>query len=462
MAVCVKVHILKLLRTREGIHMPLSYEPLWQLLRERKISKADLQQKCGVSKATVAKISKNLPVSPKTLEKLTSALAVPVEQIMEVTTSQPTQLSLDLDERNARVLTGLDTISLFSGAGGLDYGLIQAGFNIVFANDILKPAVENYRYNIGPISDQDITTIKASDLPSADVVVGGFPCQPFSNAGNRLGTDDDRGNLYLELIRIINAKNPKVVVMENVRGLLSMKNRDGSRLMDTIIYLLEHAASGFRVTYKLLRASDYGVPQNRYRVVIVGIRKDLGFSFHFPDPIKVDPKSLTVGQAIKIPAGTPNQNEVWALSPQSQAIVNNIPEGKSWKAVPYEKLPERLKKIRDNMQRYHSPNMYRRFARNEINGTITAAATPENSGIVHPTENRRYSVREIARIQSFPDDYIFVGDSVAAKYKVIGNAVPPKLANVIGASIVNQLREHDCLAESNSRNGYEKLSATNG
>ena len=225
---------------------------------------------------------------------------------------------------------------------------------------------------------------------------------------------------------------------------------------------MEHAASGFRVTYKLLRASDYGVPQNRYRVVIVGIRKDLGFSFRFPDPIKVDPKSLTVGQAIKIPAGTPNQNEVWALSPQSQAIVNNIPEGKSWKAVPYEKLPERLKKIRDNMQRYHSPNMYRRFARNEINGTITAAATPENSGIVHPTENRRYSVREIARIQSFPDDYIFVGDSVAAKYKVIGNAVPPKLANVIGASIVNQLREHDCLAESNSRNGYEKLSAANG
>ena len=93
------------------------------------------------------------------------------------------------------------------------------------------------------------------------------------------------------------------------------------------------------------------------------------------------------------------------------------------------------------MKRYHSPNFYRRFARHEINGTITAAATPENSGILHPIENRRYSVREIARIQSFPDDYIFIGDSLSSKYKIIGNAVPPKLGKVIGDSIVRQLTE---------------------
>lgn len=334
----------------------------------------------------------------------------------------------------------LNTISLFSGAGGLDLGLTKAGFNVVWANDILKPAIENYRHNIGEIYEGDITKVDANELPEADVVVGGFPCQPFSNAGNRLGTVDDRGNLYLECIRIIEAKHPKIVVFENVRGLLSTKNKDGSKLIDTIINYLKNAGPGYRVNYKLLKASDFGVPQNRFRVIIVGIRNDLNFNYSFPEPINVNPEELTVGHIISnIPEGTPNHNEVWKLSPQSQDLIRYIPEGGSWKNIPYDSLPERLKYIRDNMQRYRSPNFYRRFARNEINGTITAAATPENSGILHPIENRRYSVREIARIQSFPDDYEFIGESIPAKYKIIGNAVPPKLGEVIGRSIVWQL-----------------------
>lgn len=344
------------------------------------------------------------------------------------------------NESTQNLRTTLNTISLFSGAGGLDLGLIKAGFNVVWANDILKPAIENYRHNIGEIYEGDITQVDANELPEADVVVGGFPCQPFSNAGNRLGTVDDRGNLYLECIRIIEAKHPKIVIFENVRGLLSIKNKDGSKLIDTIVDYLENAGQGYRVNYQLLRASDYGVPQNRYRVVIVGIRNDLNINYRFPDPINVNPEALTVGYAISnIPEETPNQDEVWKLSPQSQKLIRYIPEGGSWKSIPYEFLPERMKRIRDNMKRYHSPNFYRRFARNEINGTITAAATPENSGILHPIENRRYSVREIARIQSFPDDYEFVGESISSKYKIIGNAVPPKLSEVIGRSIVEQL-----------------------
>lgn len=229
--------------------------------------------------------------------------------------------------------------------------------------------------------------------------------------------------------------------MENVRGLLSMKNKDGSKLIDTIVYLLENTGPGYNVKYQLLKASDYGVPQNRYRVIIVAFRKDLGINYHFPEPVPYDYDSLTVGEAIKGVEGLPNQNDIWELSPQSQHLVQFIPEGGSWKNVPYEELPERMKRIRDDMKRYHSPNFYRRFARHEINGTITAAGTPENSGILHPLENRRYSVREIARIQSFPDDYVFIGDSLSSKYKIIGNAVPPKLGKVIGDSIVIQLAE---------------------
>ena len=334
----------------------------------------------------------------------------------------------------------LRTVSLFSGAGGLDLGLIQAGYDIVFANDILKPAVENYKHNIGAIREEDITTVDITSIPDADIVVGGFPCQPFSNAGNRLGTEDDRGNLYLEIIKIIEDKHPKAVIMENVRGLLSMKNRDGSLLIDTIVYLLQNAGPGYRVKYKLLKASDYGVPQNRYRVFIVAIRQDIDTEYFFPEPIEVNPKELTVGYAIRNVENLPNQEDVWALSPQSQELIKYIPEGGSWKNIPYEVLPERLKRIRDNMKRYHSPNFYRRFARNEINGTITAASTPENSGILHPVENRRYSVREIARIQSFPDSYEFVGDSVSGMYKVIGNAVPPKLGEVIGKSVAESIK----------------------
>lgn len=354
------------------------------------------------------------------------------------------QTTLKLDDfvdNSVKELT-LSTISLFSGAGGLDLGLINAGFNIVFANDLLAPAVENYKHNIGEITFKDITQIYADDIPDADVVVGGFPCQPFSNAGNRLGTNDDRGNLYLDCIRIVEAKQPKIVIFENVRGLLSIKNKDGSKLIDTIVSLLQDAGKGYRVTYKLLKASDYGVPQNRYRVIIVGIRNDLNFKYEFPEPTSIDKRLLTVGHAISNVEGLPNQDEVWEFSPQSQNLIPFIPEGGSWKNIPYDELPDRMKRIRDNMARYHSPNFYRRFSRDEINGTITAAATPEHCGIIHPTEDRRYSVREIARIQSFPDSYKFVGNSISNKYKVIGNAVPPKLAEVVGKSIVHQLLEH--------------------
>ncbi|EGO8853236.1 DNA (cytosine-5-)-methyltransferase [Enterococcus faecalis] len=420
--------------------MTFSYNPLWNFLNKKNINKKQLKKICSFSTSTISRLCNNQNVGVETLDRICQCFNCTMEDIVMHVEQEYSDIALFNDTKYP-LKTSLNTISLFSGAGGLDLGLIQAGFNIVFANDIYKPAIENYAHNIGNISEADIREINSKDLPDADVVVGGFPCQPFSNAGNRLGTDDDRGNLYLDVIRIIKEKKPKIVVMENVRGLLSMKNKDGSKLIDTITSLLESTSPGYKVNYRLLKASDYGVPQHRFRVIIVGIRKDLGFTYQFPEPKEVDISKLTVGNIIKVPKETPNSEDIWPLSPQSQQLIEWIPEGGSWKNVPYEKLPDRLKKIRDDMKKYHSPNFYRRFGRNEINGTITAAATPENSGILHPIENRRYSVREIARIQSFPDNYIFVGSSVSAKYKVIGNAVPPKLAKIIGDSIVKQLSE---------------------
>ena len=335
-------------------------------------------------------------------------------------------------------------VSLFSGCGGLDLGLEQSGFDIIWANDIESSVIDTYKYNIGNIVEGDIKEIAADEIPDCDVITAGFPCQPFSSAGSRKGIEDERGNLFLECIRIIDAKKPKVVVFENVRGILSIKNKDGSLLIDTIVYLLENLNPGYNVGYKLLNSSEYGVPQQRYRVIFVGFRKDLGIHYQFPEPThSSNDESLTVGHIINVPLNTPNQDEVWEFSPQSKKLIPYINEGGSWKDIPYDVLPPRLKRIRDNMKKYRAPNFYRRFARNEINGTITAAATPENCGIIHPLENRRYSVREVARIQSFPDDFVFIGNSIPAKYRMIGNAVPPKLGKVIGESILQHLDQNN-------------------
>jgi len=334
-------------------------------------------------------------------------------------------------------------VSLFSGCGGLDLGFKRAGYKILWANDFDKDAQAVYKKNkLGKIDSRDILDITASEIPDCDVLTAGFPCQPFSNAGNRKGIHDSRGMLYKECLRIIEKKLPKVFVFENVKGLLSTKYIDGKNLVD-VIYddLSTIGGKGYNVVYKLLNASDYGVPQNRHRVVFVGVRKDLKITFNFPIP--QNKQGLTLRNVLSIPSNVPNQVD-WELSPQALEMVTQIPEGGSWKSIPYKKLAPRFQRIRDNMEKYHSPNFYRRFSRDEISGTITASAQPENCGIIHPTKNRRYTIREIARIQTFPDDFLFIDDSlrdIVGMYKVIGNAVPVKLAEIIALAIKEQIFE---------------------
>lgn len=331
-------------------------------------------------------------------------------------------------------------VSLFSGCGGLDLGFEEAGFNRIWANDFDKDAQAVFRLNLGEIDGRDIREVGSDEIPDCDIITAGFPCQPFSNAGNRKGVHDSRGMLYKECLRIIEAKMPKVFLFENVKGLLSTKYIDGRKLVDVIASDLEHMDNvGYDVNYQLLNASDYGVPQNRQRLIMVGVRKDLCIHFEFPNKQSKD--GLTLRDVLDIPAEIPNQVD-WQLSPQALAMIAHIPEGGSWKDVPYEELAPRFKRIRDNMQRYHSPNFYRRFSRDEINGTITASAQPENCGIIHPIHNRRYTIREIARIQTFPDSFVFIDDSlknITAMYKVIGNAVPRKLASAVASAIMEQV-----------------------
>jgi DNA (cytosine-5)-methyltransferase 1 len=324
--------------------------------------------------------------------------------------------------------------SLFSGCGGFDLGFKKAGFEIAWANDIEPNACETYRNNIGEIIEGDVTEINPKDLSPIDVLTAGFPCQPFSNAGSRKGTSDNRGQLYQSTFKFIEYHKPKIVIYENVRGFLSFKDENDKKLIDTIKEELE--ARDYNCTYKLVNFSHFGIPQNRIRVIFIAVRSDLVSVADklFPEIVTQD--DLSIAATLEgLTDGAANQLEIMKLNPQALHYGAMIPEGGSWKNLPYEILPERWKKIRDDMPRYHYPNFFRRYHRNDVMGTITAAFKPENAAVWHPIKGRIFSVREIARFQTFPDDFVFYGKNTKAKYQQIGNAVPPLFSQKLGERI---------------------------
>lgn len=386
-------------------------------------------------------------------------------------------------------------VSLFSGCGGLDLGF-TGGFNfrdrhfeknkfkIEFANDIDPAAELVYNSNKSffgkhSLVKDDIKNIDINNIPDFDFLIAGFPCQPFSNAGLRKGINDERGNLFEEcenlLKQALKRKNPPIgFVFENVKGILSSKMDNGTSIPDEIVKRTEKL--GFKTNYKLFKTCDYGVPSNRQRLIIVGIRKDIGyFDFSLLDQVvaeynlpneKENPYDLYLGSVLcDIPKEAPQHKDFWKYSPGGQYMVdkigacldgkealqkfkkriplhkisNSITTGKSWKNMNPKDMSERFLKIWDNPQKYRAPNFYRRFALGEINGTITASAQPENCGITHPFENRRFTIREAARIQSFPDDFTFPYKTIANAYKVIGNAVPPIFGWVIAKALTNHI-----------------------
>jgi DNA (cytosine-5)-methyltransferase 1 len=335
---------------------------------------------------------------------------------------------------------GYTHVSLFSGVGGLDLGFRAAGFRTVWANDINPDACETFRENLGEIEEGDIRTIKFPKLDKQlDVLSAGFPCQPFSNAGSRRGVKDSRGDLFKFALDAVREFKPKVVLFENVRGLVSVKIAK-KFLVEEILRQLHN--EGYDCQLKLVDASNHRVAQRRIRLLIVGVQRcsDLG-PFRYPQ--EKHKAGLTIGETIlDAHPFLSNQNELMKLNPQAVMLGKMVPEGGSWKDIPYEKLPERLQYIHRNLAKYRWPKFYARFHRDDIAGTVTAAFKPENAGVWHPTESRVFSVREVARIQSFPDWFVFGGRNVKSKYQQIGNAVPPRLAYEVALEIVNVLEGH--------------------
>lgn len=305
-------------------------------------------------------------------------------------------------------------ISLFSGCGGLDLGLIQAGNTIVWANDIDKDACATYRENIGDhIVCDDIKNIDISSLPDADVVVGGFPCQGFSQA-NRLRTlDDDRNKLYRFFYNTILIKQPKFFIAENVKGILSLGK--GTAIKQIVS---EFETAGYTTSVNLINMADYGVPQTRQRVIIIGQRENLGkeFLFVFPSPTHSKngnlPKWISIKEAI----------DHFPDPEINSSVLNHV---YSAYKVEFRNFTGHRKTDPDKP----SPTI---LARGNGQGGVCA--------IPHYNGKRRLTIRESASVQTFPDDFHFVG-AMNSCYRQIGNAVPVLFARKLGDELIRLEKE---------------------
>ena len=301
-------------------------------------------------------------------------------------------------------------ISLFSGAGGLDMGFERAGFRTIWANDFESDACKTHEnWSTAKVVCGDIAKVDANDIPDADVMLGGFPCQGFSLSGPRK-IDDSRNVLYKHYVRIVKAKNPLMFVGENVKGLLTMG--DG-KIIEAIIE--DFSNCGYDVYYKLLNAKDYEVPEDRERVIIVGFRKDLNIkSFEYPVPRDF---TITMREALaNIPEPTPD--EVCNAPYSSRYMSRNRKRG--WDDVSYT-IPAMAKQV---TLWPGSPDMTK---------VGTDLWKFGDEGVT-----RRFSWREAAAIQTFPITLEFYGD-LTSKYKQIGNAVPVKLAEIVATHLYGVL-----------------------
>jgi len=325
----------------------------------------------------------------------------------------------------------MNIVSFFAGAGGLDLGFQKAGFNVIWANEYDREIWETYEKNhTNTILDRrSMINIKENEVPDCDGIIGGPPCQSWSEAGALRGINDKRGQLFFDFIRILENKQPKFFLAENVSGMLLPRHQEA---LQNIKEMFKNA--GYELSFKLLNASDFHVPQDRKRVFFIGIRKDLGFRFEFP---KTTFPKITLNDAIS------DLKE--SVLPAKEYNKTNGSECK---------IPNHEYMIGGFSTIFMSRNRVRSW--DEQSYTIQAGGRhapihpqapkmkfiEQNKRIFVPGKEylyRRLSVRECARIQTFPDNFIFYYNKVAAGYKMIGNAVPVNLAKFLAKSIKSQV-----------------------
>jgi DNA (cytosine-5)-methyltransferase 1 len=326
-------------------------------------------------------------------------------------------------------------LELFAGAGGLAVGMEKAGLKCVALNEIDKWACQTLRKNRPnwKVLEGDIKSFDFSEYRnSVDVVTGGFPCQAFSYAGKKLGLADARGTLFYEFARVVKTVNPPICIGENVRGLLS---HDNGKTLQGMVSILDEI--GYKVVpVKVLKAIHYRVPQKRERLVLVGIRKDIDLEFEYPKPHK---KIFNLVDALKkgelFDCNVPKSpGAKYPLS--KKAVLDLVPQKGYWRD-----LPLKIQKEFMGGSFYlggGKTGIARRIGWDEPCLTLTCSPAQKQTERCHPDETRPFTVREYARIQTFPDDWKFEG-SIAQQYKQIGNAVPVNLGTEVGYSIISFL-----------------------
>lgn len=342
-------------------------------------------------------------------------------ELMEAKKSSPLDFLITYPDKP----TGIRTVELFAGAGGLALGLELAGLTTEALIEIDKAACETLKHNRPQwnVINEDVRNIDFSKYKGVDVVTGGFPCQAFSYAGKKLGFDDVRGTMFFEFARAIKEIRPKMFIGENVRGLI---NHDNGRTLKTIIDILTEM--GYNVRYELLNAVNYGVPQKRERIIIVGTLPE--YEFNFPKP---EERIVTLKDALyNVP-----KSEGMQYSANRKRILEMVPPGGCWRDLPEDVQKEFMGKS------YYSgggrTGMARRLSWDEPSLTLTTSPSQKQTERCHPDEIRPFTVREYARIQTFPDYWEFIG-TISNRYKQIGNAVAVRMAYKLGKSIIDTLQ----------------------
>lgn len=385
-------------------------------------TQTDLAKKMGITKNQLSVILSDSYIPLKSsIINLCSALEVQPEEIIEKEIESPNLVIAPND-------SDITAIELFAGAGGLALGLEKAGIKTLeyveydrFCCETLKSNRPNWNVVCDDIHNVDFHKYHKK----VDIVTGGFPCQAFSFAGKKLGFEDTRGTLFHEFARCVKEVKPKLFLAENVRGLIS---HDKGRTLSTILEVLGNL--GYNITYKVLNAAYYGVPQKRERIVIIGTRKDLNLNFEFPTPEK---RMMTLEEGLRNCPVSEGQS----YSEKKKKVLDLVPPGGCWI-----NLPEQIQKEYMGKSYYSGGGkrgMARRISWNEPCLTLTCSPSQKQTERCHPDDTRPFTVREYARIQTFPDSWNFSG-GIGEKYKQIGNAVPVEMARRISVQIIKCLK----------------------
>jgi len=402
----------------------------------RYLTLTEVSNSLGISKAIVAGWEKSGKLVP---ENRGSQKLYTKKQMLEFDEYRKLSESDWDNEQKIKPVRPFRSIELFAGAGGLALGLENAGFKVVLLNEIEKNAGITLKRNRPHwnVVVKDIVGLDFTPFQNKiDFLSGGFPCQAFSYAGNKLGFGETRGSLFFEFARAIEEVQPRVFLGENVRGLL---NHDNGRTIDTIKHKIKEIGYTL-VEPRILKAAYYKVPQKRERLFLVGIRNDLieNITFTWPSSYK---RVVTLRDALKsgelFECDVP-ESDGQVYPKRKKEILDLVPPGGYWRD-----LPEKIQ--REYMKKSYflgggKTGMARRLSWDEPSLTLTCAPAQKQTERCHPEETRPLTIREYARIQTFPDDWLFTG-SLSNQYKQIGNAVPVNLATVMGKSLINLLND---------------------